>query len=104
MAHYAFLDENNTVIEVIAGRDETELIEELDTETWYGKLRGLRCIRTSYNGNIRFRYAGIGMEYRENIDAFIYPQCHDEAVLNEETANWECANGDHDVEHQATFI
>jgi hypothetical protein len=52
MAHYAFLDENNIVTEVIAGIDETELIEGLDTETWYGNFRGQVCKRTSYNNKI----------------------------------------------------
>jgi hypothetical protein len=53
MAHYAFLDENNVVTEVITGINETELIEGLDTETWYGNFRGQRCVRTSYNNAIR---------------------------------------------------
>jgi len=48
MAHYAFLDENNIVTEVIVGIDETELIEGLDPETWYSNLRGQVCKRTSY--------------------------------------------------------
>jgi hypothetical protein len=97
MAHYAFLNEDNIVTEVIVGIDETELIEGKAPEIWYGEFRGQSCIRTSYNANIRKRYAGIGMEYREDIDAFIYPQCHEEAVLNQETADWECTNGEHDV-------
>ena len=46
MAHYAFLDENNIVTEVIVGTDETETIEGLDTETWYGDLRKQVCVRT----------------------------------------------------------
>jgi len=53
MAHYAFLDDNNIVTEVIVGIDETELIEGKDPETWYAEFRGQRCVRTSYNGNIR---------------------------------------------------
>lgn len=73
MAHYAFLDENNIVIEVITGIDETELIEGLDPETWYGNFRGQKCIRTSYNGKIRKQYAGIGMIYHEEGDVFIVP-------------------------------
>lgn len=97
MAHYAFLDDDNIVTEVIVGIDETELIEGKEPEIWYGEFRGQRCIRTSYNANIRKRYAGIGMEYREDIDAFIHPKCHDQATLNEETANWECADGEHNV-------
>jgi hypothetical protein len=60
MAHYAFLDESNIVTEVITGIDENELIEGLDTETWYGNFRGQKCVRTSYNGNIRGKYAAIG--------------------------------------------
>jgi hypothetical protein len=60
MAHYAFLDESNVVTEVIVGIDEDELIEGLDTETWYGNFRGQKCVRTSYNGNIRGKYAAIG--------------------------------------------
>jgi hypothetical protein len=74
MAHYAFLDKNNIVTEVITGIDETELIEGLDPETWYGNFRKQTCKRTSYNGNIRKRYAGIGFTYDENFDAFIPPQ------------------------------
>jgi len=74
MAHYAFLDENNIVTEVIAGIDETELIEGLDTETWYGNLRGQVCKRTSYNNNIRKQYAGIGYFYNANADVFVAPQ------------------------------
>ena len=71
MAHYAFLDENNIVTEVIVGIDETELIEGLDPETWYGEFRGQKCVRTSYNGKIRYNYAGIGYTYDEARDAFI---------------------------------
>lgn len=74
MAHYAFLDENNIVTEVIPGIDETELIEGLDPETWYGNFRGQTCKRTSYNSNIRGTYAGIGYSYSEEEDIFIEPQ------------------------------
>ena len=73
MAHYAFLDENNIVTEVITGIDETELIEGLSTEEWYGNFRGQRCVRTSYNGNIRGVYAGIGFSYDEANDVFVAP-------------------------------
>jgi hypothetical protein len=74
MAHYAFLDENNVVTEVITGIDETELIEGLDPETWYGNFRGQRCVRTSYNNTIRKQYAGIGFTYDEAADQFVAPQ------------------------------
>jgi hypothetical protein len=89
MAHYAFLDSNNIVVEVITGIDETELIEGLDPETWYGNFRGQVCKRTSYNGNIRKNYAGIGFTYDENLDAFIPPKPFSSWILNEQTANWE---------------
>jgi hypothetical protein len=74
MAHYAFLDENNIVIEVIAGKDETELIDGLDPETWYANFKDLTCKRTSYNGNIRGKYAGIGDTYLPDEDIFIAPK------------------------------
>ena len=70
MAHYAFLDENNIVTEVITGVDETELIEGLVPEEWYGNFRGQVCKRTSYNGNIRGKYAGIGDIYDPVDDVF----------------------------------
>lgn len=89
MAHYAFLDENNIVTEVIVGIDETELIEGKDPETWYAEFRGQRCLRTSYNGNIRKNYAGVGFTYNEQLDAFISPKPFDSWTLNEETAQWE---------------
>jgi hypothetical protein len=89
MAHYAFLDENNIVTEVITGIDETELIEGLIPEQWYGNFRGQRCIRTSYNNKIRVRYAGIGMTYDESRNAFILPKPYPSWVLNEDTCDWE---------------
>ena len=88
MAHYAFLDENNIVTEVIVGIDETELIEGLDPETWYGNFRGQVCKRTSYNGNYRKNYAGFGFSYDEELDAFISPKPSEDAVLDEETCTW----------------
>jgi hypothetical protein len=74
MAHYAFLDENNIVTEVIVGRNEDEIVDEIsDWETYYGEFRGQVCKRTSYNGNIRGKYAGIGDTYDEASDIFISP-------------------------------
>jgi hypothetical protein len=89
MAHYAFLDDNNLVTEVITGIDETELIEGIDTETWYGNFRGQVCKRTSYNANIRKNYAGIGFTYDLALDAFIPPKPYASWLLDEETCNWE---------------
>jgi hypothetical protein len=74
MAHYAFLDENNIVTEVITGKDETELIDGLTPEVWYGNFRGQTCVRTSYNHKIRKQYAGIGYTYNETADVFVSPQ------------------------------
>jgi hypothetical protein len=92
MAHYAFLDKKNKVTEVITGIDETELIEGLDPETWYGNFKGQKCVRTSYSSSIRFNYAGIGFSYDPEADAFIAPKptCgHTELFLND-LFKWNC--------------
>lgn len=122
MAHYAFLDSNNVVTEVIPGKDEGT--DGIDWEQWYGDFRGQVCKRTSYNtsGNVhrnggtpfRGNYAGIGYIYREDIDAFVTPQPYpswtldanfiwqpptpyplDENVYrwNEDNQTWEVING-----------
>ena len=96
MAHYAFITDG-IVTEVITGIDETQTIENLDTETWYGNFRGQLCKRTSYNNRIRFNYAAIGHTYDEGRDAFIAPKCHVEAVLDESTCRWTCTNAEHDI-------
>ena len=97
MAHYAFLDLNNIVTEVIGGIDETELIEGLHPEIWYGNFRGQVCKHTSYNNNYRFNYAGIGFYFDAEADAFIAPNpnCHPELILNTDTYRWKCENADH---------
>ncbi len=82
MAHYAFLDENNIVTEVIVGINETELIEALEPETWYGNFRGQTCKRTSYNAKIRGIFAGIGFTYDATEDIFIAPQPHASWIRN----------------------
>ena len=97
MAHYAFLDEDNIVTEVITGIDETELIEGLDPEIWYSNFRVQTCKRTSYNNRIRGNYAGIGFSYLEEFDIFMPPKCHEEATLNPGLAIWECLNLDHEI-------
>jgi hypothetical protein len=88
MAHYAFLDENNIVTEVITGKDETELIEGLTPEEWYGNFRGQTCVRTSYNHNIRKQYAGIGYTYNPDADVFVQPQPYPSWLLNS-NHDWE---------------
>jgi len=94
MAHYAFLNEKNIVVEVIVGRDENDG----DWETYYGNQRGQRCLRTSYNtyggqhldGGTPFRmnYAGIGYRYDETLDAFIPPQPDDTWTFDQSTCLW----------------
>jgi hypothetical protein len=91
MAHYAFLDENNIVTEVIVGKNEGE--DGIDWEVWYGNVRGQVCKRTSYNtaGNVhmnggtpfRGNYAGVGYTYRADLDAFIAPKPYPSCVLDE---------------------
>ena len=74
MAHYAWLDENNIVVNVTVGVDETELIDGLDTETFYSQATGYNIKRTSYNNRIRKQYCGIGYSYDPVADVFIAPQ------------------------------
>lgn len=102
MAHYAFINEENIVIEVIVGKEESELLDGLTPEEWYGNFRGMTCIRTSYNGKIRFNYAGVGYTYNPIDDAFIapMPECgHEELILNE-LKRWECSNVEHTIDLQ----
>lgn len=102
MAHYAFIDENYVVTEVIAGKDETNF----DWEQHYGSLRGQLCKRTSYNTfanqhpngtPFRKNYAGVGYTYDPVRDAFIPPKPDDSWVLNEETCQWEDPDGQSDT-------
>jgi len=96
MAHYAWLDENNVVVNVTVGVHETELVNGLDTETFYSQATGYNIKRTSYNANIRYNYAGIGYSYDPVDDAFIapMPECgHDKLTLND-LKRWECATCD----------
>jgi hypothetical protein len=96
MAHYAFLNDSSIVTEVIVGINETELIEGIDPETWYSNFRGQTCKRTSYNGNIRYNYAGIGYTYDPIDDAFIAPMpCDHEELLLNDLKRWECSNEAH---------
>ena len=75
MAHYAFLNEDNIVTEVIVGRNEDEIVNGVsDWETHYGNIRGQVCKRTSYNNKIRKQFAGIGFSFDETADVFIAPK------------------------------
>ncbi len=86
MAHYAFINDQNKVVQVITGKDEGG---ETDWEEYYGNFRGMTCKRTSYNGNYRKNFAGIGFTYDEERDAFIPPKPFPLWVLNEDTCLWE---------------
>ena len=88
MAHYAYLDNNNVVVDVIVGRDETELIDGLDPETYYAQGTPYSVKRTSYNGNIRKNYAGVGYTYDAARDAFIAPEPENAIGFNEDTCQW----------------
>jgi hypothetical protein len=99
MAHYAFLNEDNIVTEVITGLDENITQTDLDgaqvggsSEAWeifYGNVRNQVCKRTSYNGNYRKNYAGVGYVYDEARDAFYAPQPFPSWILDEDTCWWE---------------
>ena len=99
MAHYSFLDADNRVTHVIPGVDEWEQIEGKTPEEWYGEFVGQPCKRTSYNTHggqrsdggepYRLNYAGIGYEYRADLDGFIPPQPYPSWTLNESTGLWE---------------
>jgi len=110
LGHYAFINTDNIVTEVITGRDEDEVVDGIsDWEAYYATQReGMRCLRTSYNtrGGVyynpetgkpvkdqskafRKNYAGIGFTYDPERDAFIPPKPYDSWVLNEETCWWQ---------------
>jgi len=88
MAHYAYLDGNSIVVMVTVGKDETELIDGLDTETYYAQGTPWLVKRTSFNANIRKNAAGIGYTYDTVRDAFIAPKPFASWVLNEATCRW----------------
>lgn len=94
MAHYAFVDDRNTVVEVIVGRDEGDGV---DWESHYSEARGLRCLRTSYRTQggqhpegrpYRLNYAGIGYTFREDLGGFVPPCPGDGWALDEATGTW----------------
>jgi len=101
MAHFAELDDNNTVLRVIVVNNEVITIEEVENEQlgidFCHDLFGGSWIQTSYNATIRKNFACIGFFYDETLDAFIAPKCHNEAILNETTAQWNCENEEHHV-------
>lgn len=93
MAHAAELNASNQVVRVVVISNDYEgQVEEFATQLFGGVWK-----QTSYNGTMRKNFAGIGFTYDETLDAFIAPKCHDEAILNETTAQWTCENEEHNV-------
>ena len=92
MSHWAEIDKTGLVLRVLVGDnnepDEGQAFMESLGGTW---------VKTSYNGNIRKNYAGAGYTYDADRDAFISPKCHNEAVLDEATCRWVCANVSHEL-------
>jgi len=110
MGHFAFVNDENKVVDVITGRNENEVVDGIsDWESYYSQKRpGLRAIRTSYNtlGGIHYNgetgepsadqskalrknYAGVGFTYDEQRDAFIPPKSFGSWLLNEDSCTWE---------------
>ena len=100
MGHYALLDKDNIVVQVITGRNEGEVVDGIsDWEQYYSDFTGLRAVRTSYNtyGGVhlnggtphRMNYAAIGGYYDERLDAFIHPKQYPSWTLDEETCTWQ---------------
>lgn len=89
MSHWAEIDNNSTVLRVLVGPNHGD-----EGEAFFKGLGGT-WVKTSYNGNIRKNFAGIGYSYWPDLDAFVPPKCHDEAVLDETTARWICNNEEH---------
>jgi hypothetical protein len=93
MSHWAEIDENNIVLRVLVGNNS-----EPDEGEAFMKSLGGTWIKTSYNENIRYNFAGIGYSYDEDRDAFIAPKpdCHPDLVtLDEETCRWNCSDATH---------
>lgn len=85
MSHFAELDENNVVLRVLVG-DNNMPNEGYD---WFVENLGGRWVQTSYNGNIRKNFAGIGYTYDEELDAFVPPKPFESWTLNEITCRWQ---------------
>ena len=95
MSHFAEIDNNNIVLRVLVGPNYGD-----EGYQWFVDNLGGTWVKTSYNGNIRKNYAGIGYTYDEGRDAFIAPKanCHVEEVLDEATCRWNCTNEEHNIE------
>jgi hypothetical protein len=96
MSHWAELDQDNKVVRVLVGDNNDPAGDE--GYSWLIENLGGTWVKTSYNATIRKNYAGIGYEYDVVLDAFIPPKCHEEAILNNTTARWNCENEVHNVD------
>jgi hypothetical protein len=109
MAHFAQIDENNIVLQVIAVNNDDILVDGVESEAkgieFCKTLLGqdTNWLQTSYNSNFRKHYAIRGGDYRPDIDAFIYPQPYPSWTLNTTTANWEPPVPDPSSEENGTF-
>jgi len=90
ISYYAFIDENNLVLDVITGRKHNEEFEGITNwEEYYGNIRNQKCLRTEIDGSIRKNHAAIGYTYNEALDAFIPPKPFNSWILNENSCIWE---------------
>lgn len=96
MSHWAEIDKNEQVIRVVVG-DNNDPAGDEGYQWLLDNLGGFKWIKTSYNSKIRGNFAGIGYSYVSERDIFMPPKCHEEAVLDDLKAIWNCSNPDHDV-------
>ena len=95
MSHWAEIDKDNKVIRVLVGDNNDPAGDE--GYQWLIDNLGGTWVKTSYNGNIRYNYAGSGFTYDPIDDAFIAPMLdckHEEITLNSKK-QWECSNAEH---------
>lgn len=97
MSHWAELNQDNKVIRVTVGDNNDPNGDE--GYQWLIDNLGGRWVQTSYHGTFRKNYAGVDFFYDENLDAFIPPKCHEEAILDESTCLWNCTNDSHFVQY-----
>ena len=94
MAHFAEIDSNNVVLRVIVvDNKDTSIPDGTEVESigvaFCQRLFGGNWVKTSYNGNIRKNYAGIGYTYNAGLDAFVPPKPFASWILNNDTALWD---------------
>ncbi len=86
MSHFAEIDENNIVLRVLVGDNNDPSGDE--GYSWLVNNLGGTWIQTSYNGNVRKNFAGIGFTYDSDRDAFIAPEPNNHIGFDEETCQW----------------